>query len=187
MDKTTVRELMVPLSEYPVVSEDATLYEAVVALEKAQDEYDKTRYRHRAVLVRDKKKQIVGKMSQWDLIKSLEPKYEAFGDMRLTSLSGVSPELLRTMMKEYSLWQDDLEALCHRVAGKKVRDIMYRPTEGEKVEENATLGEALHALIVGHHQSLLVTKRKTIVGILRLTDMFKLLSEKIKSCTIQGR
>lgn len=184
MKKMTVKELMVPLNEYPVVSEDASLYEAVMALEKAQEDFDKTRYRHRAVLVQNKREQIVGKVSQWDLIKSLEPKYEAFGDMSLTSLSGISPELLRTMMKEYRLWQDDLDALCNRVADKKVKDIMYSPTEDEKVEEGATLGEALHALIVGHHQSLLVTKGKTIVGILRLTDMFKLLCERIKSCRI---
>ena len=47
----TVRYLMVPLSEYAVVSKEATLYEAVVALEKAQEKFDKTRYRYRAILV----------------------------------------------------------------------------------------------------------------------------------------
>ena len=54
MKSLTVFELMVPLSEYATVSEDSTLFEAVLALEKAQDEFDKTRYRHRAVLVFDK-------------------------------------------------------------------------------------------------------------------------------------
>lgn len=182
MKKTIVKELMVPLKEYPTVSEEASVYEAVVALEKAQEEFDKTRYRHRAVLVHDREKNIVGKVSQWDLIKSLEPKYKEFGDMRTTSLSGLSPLLIKSMMEGFRLWQDDLDFLCTRGARKRVKDIMYQPTEGEKVEEDATLGEALHALILGHHQSLLVTRRKNIVGILRLTDMFKLLCERIKSC-----
>jgi len=92
--------------------------------------------------------------------------------------------LIRSMMEGFRLWQDDLDTLCNRTAGKRVKDIMYRSTEGEKVEESATLGEALHALIIGHHQSLLVTRGKDIVGILRLTDMFKLVSERIKSCGI---
>jgi hypothetical protein len=35
----TVKDLMVPLSEYATVSEDASLYEAVVSLEKAQEEF----------------------------------------------------------------------------------------------------------------------------------------------------
>jgi len=116
------------------------------------------------------------------LIKSLEPKYEGFGDMRSASLSGLSPEFIRSMMQERSLWQDDLDAICNRAADKKVRDIMYRPTENEKVEEDALIGEALHALIVGHHQSLLVTRKKKIVGILRLTDMFKLVCERMRLC-----
>jgi len=187
MQKTTVKELMVHLDEYPTVPEDASIYEAVIALEKAQEDFDQTRYRHRAILVRDTSKRIVGKVSQWDLIKSLEPKYEGFGDMRSTSLSGLSPVLIKSMMEGSRLWQDDIDFLCQRAAGKKVRDIMYRPTAGEKVEEDAPLGEALHALVVGHHQSLLVTRGNNIVGILRLTDMFKLVCEKIKSCRIQEK
>jgi len=182
MQKTTVKELMVPLEEYPTVPDDASVYDAVIALEKAQEAFDQTRYRHRAILVRDKSKRIVGKVSQWDLIKSLEPKYEGFGDMRSTSLSGLSPLLIKSMMESSRLWQGDLDIAFSRVAGKKVKNIMYCPTEGEKGEEDATLGEALHTLIVGHHQSLLVTRGNRIVGILRLTDMFNLVCERIKSC-----
>ena len=40
-----IRDLMVPLAEYATVSETATLYEAVLALEKAQEEFDHRRYR----------------------------------------------------------------------------------------------------------------------------------------------
>ena len=38
-----IKDLMVPMSEYATVSEEATLYEAVLALEKAQEEFDHTR------------------------------------------------------------------------------------------------------------------------------------------------
>ena len=182
MRQTIVKELMVPLEEYPTVSEEASVYDAVVALEKAQAEFDKTRYRHRAVLVYDGKEKIVGKVSQWDLIRAIEPKYKDFGDMRPLHFSGVSPLLIKSMMDESKLWQGDVDSLCSMVAVKKVKDIMHRPTGGEKVEELATLGEALHTFIVAHHQSLLVTRKKKIVGILRITDMFKLLCDGIKSC-----
>jgi len=185
MKKTTVKELMVPLEEYPTVPEDASIYEAVIALEKAQEAFDQARYPHRAILVHDKDKRIVGKVSQWDLIKSLEPKYEVFGDMRSISLSGLSPLLIKSIMENSKLWQGNLDTVCSRIAGKEVKDIMYRPTEGEKVEEDATLGEALHMLVVGHHQSLLVTRGDMIVGILRLTDMFNLVCERIKLCQIR--
>ena len=44
MEKTTVKEFMVPLSEYATVSENATLIEAIKALKKAQKEFDQNRY-----------------------------------------------------------------------------------------------------------------------------------------------
>ena len=50
-----IEDLMVPLSEYATVTVGATLFDAVLALEKAQGEFDQTKYRHRAVLVLDKK------------------------------------------------------------------------------------------------------------------------------------
>jgi len=69
---------MVPLAEYATVSEDATLYEAVLALEKAQESFEDkhTRYSHRAILVLDKEGDVVGKLSQLDVLKALEPKYQ---------------------------------------------------------------------------------------------------------------
>ena len=55
METVTVNELMVPLSEYATVSEDAILYDAVQVLKKAQNNYDPEKNRHRAVLVHDAK------------------------------------------------------------------------------------------------------------------------------------
>ena len=79
MKTMIVKNLIVPLSEYAIVSEEATLYEAVLALEKAQAKFDQNRYRHRAILVYDEKKHIAGKISQLDILRALEPKYKQMG------------------------------------------------------------------------------------------------------------
>ncbi len=60
---------------------------------------------------------------------------------------------------------------------------MYSPAEGEYVKEDTLLNEAIHQLIMGRHQSLLVTRGEDIVGILRLTDVFREISDKISSCS----
>lgn len=180
MQKLLVKDIMVPLGEYATIHKDRLLVDAIDELEKAQKSFEKSPYLHRAVLVYDDNKKIVGKVSKWDVIKCLEPQYESFGDMRATSLSGVSPILVQSMMEKYGLWQVDLDVICSRVAGKKVNDVMYKPTEGEKIEADATLGEALHSFVIGHHQSLLVTKGSEIVGILRVVDVFKLICERVK-------
>ena len=51
MKKYKIDDLMVPLSEYATVTVGATLHETILALEEAQEEFDQTKYRHRAVLV----------------------------------------------------------------------------------------------------------------------------------------
>ncbi len=186
MNSKIVKDLMVPLSEYATVSEDATLYEAVMALRKAQEAFDQTRDRHRAILVYNKFNKIVGKISQLDVLHALEPKYGELGDSHLLSRFGLSrygfsPKFMKAMMTQFNLWDKSLEESC-RIAGRlKVKDIMYTPTLGEFVEDTATLSVAIHQLFIGHHQSLLVTHGKDIVGILRLTDVFREISRTFEA------
>jgi CBS domain-containing protein len=184
MKSYTVKELMVPLSEYATVSEDATLYDAVLALEKAQEKFEDkhTRYRHRAVLILDKTGQVVGKLSQMDLLKALEPKYQGMLEGRGPQRFGFTKKFMQSILKEYNLFADPLEDICRKAGGKNVKEFMYTPGEGEYATENAPLGEAIHQLIMGHHQSLLVTRDDKIVGILRLTDVFAAVFHKMKEC-----
>ena len=49
---------------------------------------------------------------------------------------------------------------------------------------DAMLDAAIHQLVVGHHHSLLVTKGGEIVGVLRLTDVFKEVCQRIKECMV---
>ena len=61
---------------------------------------------------------------------------------------------------------------------------MYTPGEGEYVSEEASLEMACHQLVMGHHQSLLVTRGDDIVGILRLTDVFNAIFLAMKKCSL---
>jgi len=185
MQNLTVKELMVPLAEYATVPEDATLYEIVLALEKAQQEFDQSRYRHRAVLVFDQKQQVIGKISQLDILKALEPKYEQIKDSHSISRFGYSPRFLKNMLEQFSLWDKPLRDICKKAGRLKAGEFMYTPTEGEYIRQDATLDEAIHQLVMGHHQSLLVTREKEIVGILRVTDVFREICDTIKACEME--
>jgi CBS domain-containing protein len=52
------------------------------------------------------------------------------------------------------------------------------------ITESASLDEAIHQMVLGHHQSLLVTRDDRIVGILRLTDVFAAIYHAMKACEI---
>lgn len=182
MKSITVKDLMVPLAEYAIVPEEATLGEAILALEKAQKEFDPSRHRHRAILVLDMNKKVVGKISMLDVLRGLEPKYGKIEHTGMLSRAGFSPDFLKSMLDQYALWAEPLKDICGKAAGLKVRHFMYTPSEGEYVDEGATLGQAIHQLVMGHHHSLLVTRGDEIVGVLRLTDVFVAISDLIQTC-----
>jgi len=184
MKKLKVKDLMVPLDEYATVSEDANLYEAIQALEEAQKRFKKDHYKHRAVLVFGKKGNIVGKLSQLDVIVGLESGYKNVGELKGVTRSGFTSELIRSMIEKYRLWDKPLDDICRKATRIKVKNIMYTPTVGEYVEEEASLDQAIHQLMIGRHQSLLVTGNEKIVGVLRLTDIFTHICDRIKACQL---
>ncbi len=186
MKQTKVRDLMVPISDYATVSDQATLYEAVMALEESQIKFDKNRYWHRAVLVLDSSGKVVGKLSQIDVLRALEPKYKELIEDSFSIRFGLSKAFIKSMLEQFSLWQRPLMDICSKAARLRVREIMYTPSEGEYVDLDASLDEAVHQLIVGHHQSLLVVHKEEIVGILRLTDVFMHICQLIKACNLDG-
>ena len=183
MDTDKIKDLMVPLDEYATVSHNATLYEAVLALEKAQEDFHKlnTAYQHRAILVYDDNKKIIGKISQLDVLTALEPKYGEMGHSRSMSRVAFSPQFLKNMMQTYSLLSESFETVCKKAKSINVKNVMYTPSEGEYMDEKASLREAIHQFVMGHHQSLLVTREGNIVGVLRLTDVFKAVFHVMKT------
>ena len=191
MKSFKVKDLMVPIIEYATVPESATLLEAVKALKQAQAVFDQERYRHRAVLVIDKNNHIVGKISQHDVIEALEPNYKGLrrsthdGSMHRL---GFSDNFVKSTLEQYHLWEKALENLCGKAVSLKVDKIMYTPGEGEFVNETATMDEAIHRLIIGHHHSLLVTAdhdTREIVGVLRLSDVFEFVSDAMHECVLK--
>jgi len=173
MKNILVKEIMVPLSEYATVFEDASLFDAIDALEAAQSQFDKSRYRHRAILVREKKtNKVIGKISQMDVIRAMEPKYSLLGEKESISRAGFSPRFMKSILDQYELWYEPLKDICHTAGKQKVIDVMYKLTEGEYVKQDSGLNQAVHQLVMGHHQSLLVSEGEEIVGVLRLTDVF---------------
>jgi len=172
VENYTVKDLMVPLLEYATVSEGATLYDAVMALEKAQEEFDHNKYQHRAVLILDKKNHVIGKISQLDVLRAIEPRDEHINEIDDIARFGFSDRFIHKIQEKYRLTGSFMKSSLDTAKKIKVKDCMQSPSEGEYVEENTSLDTAIHQLVMGTHLSLLVTKGNEIVGILRLSDVF---------------
>ena len=180
MKTITVKELMVPLKKYATVHREATLREAILALEKAQMSLDPSRHKHRAILVLDEGGKVVSKITMKNILLALEPNYGKVEGVGVLERSGFSPDLIKDMLANNALWAEPLQFFGERAARLKVSDFIYAPSEDEYIDENATLGEATHQLIVQPILSLLVTSGDEVVGILRLSDVFTKICDIIK-------
>lgn len=185
MQSLKVKDIMVPTSEYTTISKDATLYEAIQVLANAQVEFKNAENRHRAILVLDSEDRVVGKLSQIDVIRGLEPGYRDVKPPAELNHWALSKETITNIMKDMQLWQKPLEDICKKSNRIYVRDLMYTPAEGEYVNQSATLDEAIHQLVIGHHQSLLILEDNNVTGILRLTDVFNSLAQVVNQCEIE--
>lgn len=186
MSDYIVKELMVPLSEYATVRKGSTLFDAVLALEKAQIEFDHTKYKHRAVLILGENGGVIGKLSQLDVLNALEPRDRESGEINELHQYGFSADFIRNMRTQKRLQGSPLKDICNIALQLFVEDFMQAPSEGEFIDQEASLEIAVLQLVMGHHLSLLVTRGhgKKIVGILRLTDAFAAVFHIMKECEL---
>lgn len=184
MDGKTVGDLMVPVWEHGTVSEKASLYTAIEAFEKASKGAGPSAETPRSVLVLDHAGHPVGELTELDVLRCLEPGYKNIGDLRSVSLSGLSSDFVKSMLQNYDLWQDPLGAICEKAADIHVEDIDCRPVSDRYVEDGESLSTAIHLMVVGQHDSLLVmgTGGEGLVGVLHLKDVFRAVRERIKAC-----
>jgi hypothetical protein len=176
---------MVPISEYATVPEEATLFDAVLALEKAQEQYQQSQYSHRAVLILDKNQRVVGKLSQMDFLCALEPSDANLDQIRKFKRFGFTRKAVALQQEEYLKSSPPILDVYSKASQMKVTDFMQRPTEGEYVDLNASLDMALHQLTAGSNLSLLVTRGADIVGVLRLSDVFAAVFHAMKKSETQ--
>jgi len=183
--KYIVKDLMVPLSEYATVSEGATLLETLLALEKAQEEFQHTRYSHRAVLILDKNKHVIGKLSQLDFLRALEQENEHIEQINSISKFGFSPKAIIAFQEKHRIKSTPIEKTLLTAAKLKVEDFMRSPSEGEYIKESTSLDIAIHQFTTGLYISLLVTKGKDITGVLRLSDVFAAVFHAMKESDLK--
>ncbi len=172
-----VRDLMLPLRDYAVVPRDASLREALLALQRSQERLGPDRPRHRAVLVADGRGRIVGKVGQLDFLRALEPGHAALDGDGSLARAGVDEEFFESLLQSCRFWQDDMAVLCRR-AREITAERAMRPIEAG-IEEDRSLTEAMHRMIVRQSLSLLVTSRGGATGILRLSDVFREVAEQV--------
>jgi CBS domain-containing protein len=165
-----IKDIMIPIENYASVHQDSSMYDALIAIRKSQEKLSPGMQPIRAVLVVDDNNNIVGKMGHAAFLRALEPKYNKIIDFEKLTRAGVSAAFISSMTDNLRLWQDDFVTICRQASTIKVKNVMSPVSES--IDENASITEAIHQIIVLQLLSLLVKSGSNIVGIVRLSDLF---------------
>jgi predicted transcriptional regulator len=183
MENMTVRDLMVPVKDFPKISENATFYEAVCALEAAQEKYLAGKSKQRILLVEDEKGKIIGKISPIDLFRGLETKYSHVDIEAYVKRSGLN-YIWRSMQKDFGLWENPFKDLCRKATDIRIKNFIKSPADGQSVTMDDPLAKCLHLFVMNRHDALFVFEKDHLVGLLKFSDVYKSASQVMRACNL---
>ena len=169
-----VRDVMIPLEQYPSVRDTATLREAVEALERSQLDVGPRKSLPRVLLVFDAIEVMVGYVRRRDLMRGLEPKFLV-----------VQPLSYRKKLFDIAL-DPNLSELSHdRVlkgireqGGRPVSDVM-RPIE-TVVQADDHIMKAIYEMVSLDLSLIPVLDGKRLVGVVRSVELFHELAQVLR-------
>lgn len=183
MKSITVKDLMVPLSEYVRVGVDDTLFDCFRAMEEDRERKGLAGHAHRDALVFGKNGEFEGKVTMLDVFMALEPNYKRLVGNGKGEKS-LSADYVTKLYKDYALWTEPLENLCREGSTLKVGEIMQVCGKADYMDEDEDMGKALHKFVMGVHQPIIVRKDGDVTGVLRLGDVFEKVRELTLACKL---
>ncbi|MGD2215203.1 MAG: CBS domain-containing protein [Gemmatimonadales bacterium] len=169
-----VREVMIPVEEYPSVRDNATLREAIVTIEEAQLEVELRKSLPRVLLVFDEINVLVGTVRRRDIMRGLEPKYLLSKPLeykkKLFDID-VDPNLAE-------LSYDRVVRGIREQANRPVSDVMQPIVTILDAEDHVM--KAVQAMVALDVNLIPVLQEGKLVGVVRSVDVFHDLAQLVR-------
>jgi len=163
-DPKKVKELMIPLEDYPHIPYWFTLRQAMAIVREANIKFEGT-FEPRAVLVFDEKYQLMGILTLRDIIRGLEPRF-----MQESGLIKGDPNL--------ALLMGDLFGPGMREASQKPVSEVMSPIK-ITVQGSDPIAKAIFLMIKEGVGMMPVIQDSKVAGMIRLSDLFKEISDLV--------
>jgi CBS domain-containing protein len=156
-----VRDILVPLAEYPHIARDASVRDA---FGKLRDTHQSAGWRFRNLLVFDADDTLVGVLGIRDLLRALMPDYLKANLGRHYSGSQGDDSALSI------IWESSFEAKCAEVAEVSVE--RYMAPVLDTIPADAPLTRAAYLMVAHGVDMLPVLDGARVVGVVRIVDVF---------------
>jgi CBS domain-containing protein len=164
VEQKKVKDLMIPLEDYPHIPYWFTLRQAMAIVREAAIKFEGS-FEPRAVLVFDEKYQLLGMLTLRDIIRGLEPRF-----MHETALVKADPNLTVLM--------GDLFGPGMREASQKPVSEVMSPIK-VTVQGSDLLAKAIFIMIKENVGLMPVIQDGKVAGMIRLSDLFKEISDMV--------
>ncbi len=156
----SVRDILVPLAEYPHIRDSATVREAYAVLHAGYAQG--RRFRH--LLVLDGEDRLIGLLGIRDLLRAIFPDY----------LKDVSPTRHQGLDQQFpalsTLWQDDFATQSAVQAAKPIGPHIGPVKATVAIDD--PVSKAAYLMVMMESSMLPVSDGKRIVGAVRVIDVF---------------
>ncbi len=159
-------DLLVPISGYPHISEDASVKEAFLILRHNFE----GGAGYRSILVLNEKDQLKGVLGLRDLIRAIEPQ---FLKAIPPQYQGAAPEYPALTL----IWQELFSTQSKEAAQKPVRHIMT-PVKAT-VSLDDSVAKIAYLILLTNSNILPVVDKGRAVGVVRLVDVFNEIAKEI--------
>ncbi len=169
-----IREIMIPVTQYPSVRDNATLRDAIAVIVSAELEVDLKRSLPRVILVFDGIDVLVGYIRRRDIMRGLEPNFLVSQPLeyrqKLFDVS-VDPNLSE-------LTHDRVVNGIQSQADRPVSDVM-RPLEAT-IDADDHVMKAVYEMVSLNVSLIPVLHEGHLVGVVRSVDVFRELAELLR-------
>jgi CBS-domain-containing membrane protein len=158
----TIREILIPLTDYPHMPYWFSVRQAVTMLQLAAGVPGAAP--PRMVLVFDEKYQLLGTLGQAEILRGLEPRF-------LSGATRVEGPVAST--EELALLWSDAEA-CRQASEREVREVM-RPVQSTVAIDDPVTRAAV-ALLADGAAVVAVMEGRKVAGVVRLEDVYDVIT-----------
>ena len=180
-EEKRVKDIMSLIEEYGMVDTEARLCDALSILRKNFEQINACvvgKY-HKTLFVQDASKEIVGKLSIYDLIRGLvpetvkKPAHTRDYYKTISSRAATVAEEVGDLQERFKWLHSTFFDLVRQETQKKVKEVMS-PVH-PLLEENDSINKAIYVMFKENIRQPLVVRDGEIIGVVTIMDIFPVL------------
>lgn len=172
LDNLKVRDIYIPMKNYPHIPNTATVSEAILLMHGSQTEAHK----YRTILVHDQDEHLVGYLSLRDLLRAIGPDY-----LKKAAPSFKGNQPFQGIPQDFSalslIWQEGFTGKILEESQQTVTNYLTLFEHSVKLDD--PFAKCAYLLLVKDINVIPVVEDDKVIGVVRLVDIFENIADHL--------